>query len=153
MGFSNIAAQIIMFSVLIYAAAVLIISIKDYSVATTASLKDTQELSLKELKTDIAIQTVAYDPSPNLTIAVRNTGKTLLNLDYVDVYVNGTRIPRNESNRTIEMNSSTDLFNPDLWDPEEDILINVSMELAAGTYRIDVHTQYSGIDSMNLVVT
>jgi len=151
MGLATVAAQIILFTTLIYAATVLVISIKDYSLTATDSFDQKHELSLDELKTDIDIQSIIY-VAGNISISVKNSGKTILKLDYIDVYVNGTRIPRNDTNRTISMNSTSDLFNPGLWDPDEYLNIYVNETIATGLYRIDILTQHQGKDAMNIQV-
>jgi hypothetical protein len=70
------------------------------------------------------------DPNQNTTfVRVRNSGNEKVALDTLDVYY-PDRIPRNDSNRTI--NLTFDFLDPGLWNPEEEINISIFRELQVG---------------------
>ena len=60
---------------------------------------------------------------------------------YVDVYIDGIKIPRNENNRTIQL-IGNNLINPLHWDSGETLQINVTLDLASGEHYAIVSTQY-----------
>ncbi|MFP4424114.1 MAG: hypothetical protein ACLFP2_02685 [Candidatus Woesearchaeota archaeon] len=143
MGFGTIAANIIMFiSVLILSTAVLGVfkSTIDSSVGSFQSRSD--EIS-NSIRTDITIQSAVYDNvSEEIVVTVKNTGETVLDPQYMDVYVDGFFIPRNAANRTVSVLPSTDTRNSGLFDPREVIEIVIGQELDESHHHVAVATQY-----------
>ncbi|MFO7710512.1 MAG: hypothetical protein R6V53_01980 [Candidatus Woesearchaeota archaeon] len=143
MGFGTIAANIIMFiSVLILSTAVLGVfkSTIDSSVGSFQSRSD--EIS-NSIRTDITIQSAVYDNvSDEIVVTLKNTGETVLDPQYMDVYVDGFFIPRNAANRTVRVLPSTDTRNSGLFDPREVVEIVVGQELDESHHYVAVATQY-----------
>jgi archaellum component FlaG (FlaF/FlaG flagellin family) len=149
MGFSDLATQIIMFIAVITVATGLVIAFNSSVTEASNSMKvKTDSLSLT-MRTDVTIDMVSYEEASNTTfVYVRNTGKTMLTTNQTDVYLNGFRIPRNESHRTIEVLEDTDNLNIDIWDPTEQILIKIFSELNdTTTHEITVTTEYNTKDT------
>ena len=145
MGFSDLATQIIMFIAVITVATGLIVVFNASVTEASNSVRiRTDTLSLT-MRTDITIDMVSYESSTNTTfVYVRNTGKTMLTPNQTDVYLNGFRIPRNESYRTIEIIEDTDLINPGVWDPSEQIIIKIFQELNSSViHEVTVATEYN----------
>lgn len=149
MGFDGLASQLIMFIAVITIASGIVIAVSSsLQEATNSMTTHTDSLTLS-IKTDVTIDIVSHDDNENVTyIYVKNTGKTPLKLNYTDVYLNGFRIPRNDTNRTIEVLSDTDTLNTGVWDPKEEIMIKVFQTLNAATsHKVTITTQYDVQDS------
>ncbi len=147
MGFGVIAAQIITFIAIISIASGLAISMKAYNDQTTAAFKIQQNILVDALKTDISIISTSYNSSTNpdtLTVYVKNTGKTKLEMDYTDIYVDGARY--DVSSRTITVESDTETGNPLLWDPKEIIKIVVQQDISPGIHQVRVATDNGVVD-------
>ena len=100
------------------------------------------------VKTDITVQVASFDNlTETITANVVNTGKTKLDLDYVDVYVDSLFIPRNSGNRTLEIIPSTEVENPGIWDPREILEVEVFMNISEGSHTIKIATEYGVIDT------
>jgi archaellum component FlaF (FlaF/FlaG flagellin family) len=81
-------------------------------------------------------------------IYLKNTGQTLLDPSKFDVYIDGIRIPRNDSNRTIEVLADTDTINLGILDPKEGLHIQVFGDIREDvTHEVTVTTQYETRDS------
>lgn len=148
MGFSSIVTYVVMFFSLIIVVTT-IVMIYGNIMETNMVLTEQQEIAEERLKTSINIYNVTHysAPSPDETlIYVLNDGNRKLELNDTDVFINGTRIPRDENNRTIIFNG-TNILNPLHWDPGETILINVTMDLAAGIQTATVVTEFGVKDS------
>lgn len=144
MGFSGIISTMIMFIAVVSLALTVIGAFKTISDDTSSSMLIQSNTIKNTMRTDITIENIDYDNVTDITtINVRNTGSTVLDIDQVDVYLDGLFTPRNVSNRTIEVISSTEVKNPGLWDPNELIQIEVFKALATGDYGVAVSTQYS----------
>ncbi len=148
MGFSSVGSFIVMFfAMLIMISSVFMIygSLLDNSMA----LNEMQTQKQKVAQTSISIINATIDKSneeANITIDVVNDGRRMLDLDDVDIYVDGYRVPRNEESRTIGFISSNDI-NPLHWDPGEIIQINTSLELTGDSHRAVVATEFGITDS------
>jgi archaellum component FlaG (FlaF/FlaG flagellin family) len=148
MGFSGMASQVIMFIAVITVTTVLVIVFNGYVNEASNSLNIKNDYLSKQMKTDISIDVVSYDSSSDTTyIYVKNTGKISLKLNDTDVYLNGFRIPRSDTNRSIEVLSDTDTINPGTWDPKEEVLVKVYQALSSSTsHKVIVSTQYDASD-------
>ncbi len=84
----------------------------------------------------------SYNNLNESQMRVKNSGRHKLNYNELEIYLD-TRIPRNSSNLTIAMNASTDLVDPNLWNPEEEILVNINRSFSNNTnYKYTVINQY-----------
>ncbi len=130
MGASTVVTQTILFIAVLTIATGLIIGIKNFSDKTESSL-NTQSNAYNELiKTDISIDVVHYDNTTNITtIYARNTGKTKIDPEKVDVWIDGIRIARNTSIRNISVEPDTDRINKGIWDSKEILKITIRKDL------------------------
>ncbi len=153
MGFSTAAAQTILFIAVIILSTGLVMVYKNVVDTTASSLQFQGNLLSDKVKTDITITNVYYNNNTDtIVIDVKNLGKTKLDLDLIDVFIDSERIPRQTSNRTIEVLSDTEIVNPGIWDPKEDIEIKVFKILNQSiSHTVKVTTQYgiSDIDSFS----
>ena len=154
MGFGTIAAQTIMFISIIIVATGLVFVYNSIMDDTSNSLRVQGELISNRIKTDLEIVSSSYDnDSQTVNVYVKNTGKTKLDIEKVDVFLDEKRIPRNDANRSIEVLPDTEIRNTGIWDPSEDIAIQIQRSLNdTSKHSVQVTTQYaiSDIDSFSL---
>lgn len=142
MGFSDVAVQVIMFIAVIVVGAMVVVFFNNYSKETvdTANMQR-QELSEK-MKTSITIDIINFVNTTNpdtLNIYVKNTGRTIIDTENIDVYVDKERIPKNTSNRTVTVIADTDKVNVGKLDPKEEVIIKVFKNLIANrTHTLDI---------------
>jgi archaellum component FlaG (FlaF/FlaG flagellin family) len=143
MGFSGLASQVIMFIAVITVTSILVVVFNGYITNTSNSIAIQNDYLVNQLKSDISIDVVSYANDNTTMIYVKNTGKVALRLNDTDVYLNGLRIPRNVTNRNIEVLSDTDTINPGTWDPKEQVLIEVYQKLNDTlSHKVIVSAQY-----------
>lgn len=130
MGFGTIVANVVMFISVLLLSTAAIGSMKDVVVDSTNSMQiQSKELS-NNIKTNFQITSAIYNhTTDNLTIYCLNTGKTTLDISYVDAFVDDIFIDRDNATRTIEVQPSTDTKNTGLWDPTEYIVVVISKAL------------------------
>ena len=75
-------------------------------------------------------------------IYVKNTGKTQLSTTDLDVYIDSSRFPRNDTNRTITLMSDTDTTNTGNWDPEEIVMIQAFKTLGSASHEVIVKAEH-----------
>ncbi len=142
MGFAEIIATVLMFIVIFYMGVMMTGMSVDHFRATKNAISSYQDANLKQIQTHIKITNASYETSfSGVRMHVKNTGSTILNPDYGDIYISGSRIIRNSSGRN--MTISDELQNPGLWDPEETMIIDIPIVLGSGTYFIEYVTEYS----------
>ena len=142
MGFETITAQIIFISALLYFGALIITTFNASWTNVHDSLKVNKDIMKIKLDERIEIDSIVYDNGDKkVIINVTNDGKTRVEIDYIDIYINETRIPRLAANRTIEISSDSELKNPGLWDPKELAIINISKKLKKGDYFVEIFTK------------
>ena len=64
----------------------------------------------------------------------------------IDAYLDGGFVPRNDTNRTVTVEGSTDLINPGLWDPDEILRVDIYQNLTAGQHTVIIGTTYGNKD-------
>ena len=147
MGMSTISTHLIIFIAVLSISTAVVAMFNDQMDSTTSSIRVQQNSLSQQLKTDISILVVDYVDKPNnqTTIYVENTGATILNIEHVDVYIGGERISRSEDERYIEILEDTEIANPGLWDPKEQIMIIIDKELEENkTYYVIVTSEHGG---------
>lgn len=147
MGMSTISTHLIIFIAVLSISTAVVAMFNDQMDSTTSSIRVQQNSLSQQLKTDISILVVDYVDRPNnqTTIYVENTGATILNIEHVDVYIGGERISRSEDERYIEILEDTEIANPGLWDPKEQIMIIIDKELEENkTYYVIVTSEHGG---------
>ncbi len=137
MGFGTVAAQIIFFIAVIMIASAFIIGMNDQMQQNSQSLRTQNERLSEQLLSDISIMSLTYNSSNDeLRVYVRNSGKTRLELNATDIFVNGIRIAR--AQRTIEVESDTSVGNEFIWDPSEIVLIQTTQALSSSIHTIRI---------------
>lgn len=150
MGMSGLSSNLIMFIAVLSISTMVVAVFNDQVDTTTSSIVTQQNWLSQQLKTDITIEVIDYvnGTENQTTVYVENTGATILDLAYVDIYIGGQRIERNNASRTLEILSDTEVANIGLWDPKEQIKFVVNKTLEENlTYDVIVSTQYNGKDS------
>ena len=149
MGISNVTSHLIMFIAVLVVSTVVVSVFNNYVDSTTSAITVQQDWLTNQLKTSINIEVVNYNNNTNkTTIYLENTGATTLDIDYTDVYLGGERIPRNNTNRTIEVINDSEIRNIGKWDPKEEVKIIVNKSLEENkTYKLIVTSQYNGMDT------
>ena len=154
MGFSTVTTHLIMFIAVMGMATGMITVFKNYVDESSGAMTAQWNSMSETIKTDISITSAAWDNSSNTTtVYVLNTGKTTLDPDKTDIYIDGLFIPRSPSNRSIGIENSTDTKNTGLWDPKEVLRIRVYKHLSSGMHTIDVATQFGVTDSETISVS
>jgi archaellum component FlaF (FlaF/FlaG flagellin family) len=126
MGFDSIAGTVIMFIVVMMVATVVSAAFKTSIEDNTNSMLEQSKGLSKNIKTNVEIATMNWDNNTNITtVTVMNNGKTTLNVNITDVYVNNYHIPRNDGNRSLYVEPSTDNRNPGLLDPTEIMTVKI----------------------------
>ena len=155
MGFSTVAAQAIFFIVVVLASVSLSAVFISYMDSATAATGTRSKALVAQMSTDITITDVLANAS-NFTVALRNTGDTLILTNLTDVFISGIYISR--SNRTVTVEASTDTRNTGIWDPYERLIINGwtlgPSQLTPGqTYEMKIEEQHGIISSYMFVPT
>lgn len=148
MGFSTITSHIIMFIAVMSMATGLVVVFKSYVDESNGAMSEQWKIMSNNLKTDVTIMSTDFDNSTNITtVSVLNTGKTRLDPAYVDVYIDDLFVPRTTSDRTVEVEPSTDSKNSGIWDSNEVLIIEVNQSLENGSHSVDIATQYGISDT------
>ena len=149
MGSSTVASHAIMFIAVMTMATSLVVVFKGYVDTTSSAIITQQKFMADQLKTDISISHINYDNTTNKTyVYLKNTGKTKLDIDYVDIYIDSERIPRNGLNRSIQVLADTEITNTGTWDPKEDIEIIVNKTIDVNeTHTVIITSSYEGKDT------
>jgi archaellum component FlaF (FlaF/FlaG flagellin family) len=145
MGYSTVLGHMVLFTFILIAISFLIGEVNDYFTDTTKDVEYQQENLKEQLWTEISLTTVTYD-STDYYIYANNTGKTTLETDCMDVFVDREFIP--ESNYSITI-LDTD-FDPTLWNPDERIEIDAWWSPQTGTREIKAVT-CNGVSDSKLV--
>lgn len=138
MGFGNIASQMIMFIALLTVTSSLVMVFNSYITDASSTMKVKKDAMIDKLNTDYEIIGVTHDYDLNVTMLfILNTGKTIIDFDYLDVFVDDLFVSRGDVSKSIE--SSTNIKNVLLWDPKEILAVNVSIVLNDGvSHSVDV---------------
>lgn len=150
MGMSGISSNLIMFIAVLTISTMVVAVFNDQIDTTTSSIVTQQNWLSNQLKTDISITVINYEnKTENQTVLfLENTGSTILDIGYVDIYLGGERIPRNNTFRIIEVLPDTEITNIGLWDPKELVKIVINKTLEENrTYEAVVIAQYGAKDS------
>ena len=155
MGFGNVASALILLIAVMTLSTAVVLSLKDYYDKTTTSVSLVQAELTKELRTDITIDVVHLDNTSNtLSVYIKNSGSQKLDPAQLDVYLDKIYIPRNDSNRTVTILADTEMTNNTIWDPKEQVQIQIfNYSLATNTlHEITVTTQYGVKNSYEFTV-
>jgi len=150
LGFSSIGGFIILFFALIIIASSFMI-IQGRLVDSTTLTFDTQQQKLAtEMQTKIDIINISFDNTTapdTTTLNIKNTGHNKINIEFIDIFIDNIKIPRYDSNRTINFAPDSLTINPLHWDQDETIIIEVYLDLQNVTHIATASTEYGIIDS------
>ena len=149
MGSSTVMTHVILFIAVLSITSGLLVAIKNYADETEGTFSIKSEEYNKVIRTDINIELVYHNNETNITyVYVRNTGQTNMKIDQIDIYIDGLRFPRNDSNRTIGVEPDTEIINTGAWDPKEQLLIKADRYLDnTVSHEVVVATPYSVRDT------
>jgi archaellum component FlaF (FlaF/FlaG flagellin family) len=143
-GFASIGAFIMLFFSLIIIISTFII-IQGRMVETTQLAMQVERDNIEHMElTRMEIVSLQFDnltAPDNTSIVLNNTGRNKIEMAYLDVWIDRIRLPRDSGNRTIEI-VGQNAVNPLHWDPGETVKIDVMLNLATGTHRAIVSTEY-----------
>jgi len=141
----SVASQVILFVAMIGITTGLVVVFNEYVDETSSSTTAQWKIISDQMKTDITITSITYnslDNPDNITFYLMNTGKTILNQSLIDVYLDGF-VSRNVGNRTIELDSSTDNIDSNVWNPKEVVKVVVFRDLnPVSTYSLCITSEY-----------
>lgn len=142
MGFSDVAIQVIMFISVLIVGAMVVVFFNNYSKETVDNANIQRQQLSDKMKTSINIDVTNYVNSTNpdtIFVYVKNTGRTILDTDHLDVYVDKERIPNNSTYRNTTILSDTDKINVGKWDPKEEIMVKIFKNVPANSiHTIDI---------------
>jgi archaellum component FlaF (FlaF/FlaG flagellin family) len=142
MGFETVAATIIIIGGFMYFGTDLYDKFNDNWQEIHDSLESKNDIMKQKMDEDLIFSSISYAGGSSLiTVVANNTGTTIIDKDLLDIYVDGVRIPRNNTNRTITVVVSTEYKNPGLWDPYESISSKIKFGLASGIHSVELYTQ------------
>jgi archaellum component FlaF (FlaF/FlaG flagellin family) len=153
-GFASIGSFIMLFFALVIVLSTFSL-IYGRMVQSTTMTYDMQNQKIEDTLSTVEITNITFDAvsSPDTTaIFVQNTGKNKLSLDYVDVFIDQIRIPRESINRTFEFAPGSGTINPLQWDPDETLIISTYLDLGAGTHYAAVTTEHGTKDTKSYTV-
>lgn len=142
MGFGTIVANIMMFIAIIMVTTGVIFVMNIYVQETQESLTEQKNRLVEELRTSITINSINYN-STQLTIYVTNTGTTNLDMNSIDLFIDGIRVSRTQ--RTTEIEPDTQIGGPTVWNPREMIKIETNTTMT-GTVLIRITTPQGAFD-------
>lgn len=140
MAFGNLATHLILFIAAISIATGVVVGMKTHVEQTANSIGIQQERLSSSLRTEMTIEVIKHVESSDTTyVYMKNTGNAKIDIEKIDVFTNSLRVPRNDTNRTIEVLSDTDTKNTGVWDPGEAVKVEINQALASDeTHTITV---------------
>jgi hypothetical protein len=86
-----------------------------------------------------------------LEINVRNTGKIPIDTDTLDFFVSEQRISRDNVFRT-DVIDATDITNPGIWEPEEELTIKISEVISPGMKMLTMVNEFSTKEYKKMII-
>lgn len=148
MGFGSIVANLMMFIAVLMLATSTIFVLNVYIQETQSSLTEQKNNLISELRTDIKINSISYD-NVTLSIYVTNTGSIDLDMDRIDLFIEGDRKSRSFTDKSIE--EDTLITGQGSWSPREMLKISYNDTDLAGNVNVKVTTPV-GISDEDIVV-
>ncbi|OJH49590.1 flagellar protein G [Methanohalophilus portucalensis] len=111
----------------------------------TSSAYTNSNIMADQLRTDI---TIVNDPEivPNnsntYSFYVKNTGKTSIPIDYVDVFIDGLLVSPDDLNSRLQEEDG-------VWSPADLLILEISTSLSPGDHRILVAVENGKTDAIN----
>lgn len=148
MGFGSVVSSIITFIAVVGVTTAVVIMLRDYTSISGSAIMSQRDVLSSQIKAEIAIDVIDYDYDTNTTtVYVRNSGKVVLDVDTVDVFIDSARIYRNTDNRTITLLNDTMVNGNIGWDPRESIQIDIFLNLTNETHSLRVSSEYGVSDT------
>ncbi len=144
MAFSTIVSQVIFFSFMLVVLVGIFIISKDVLIQDRNSLESKKDSTIQQLNTRVSISNASYSAG-TIALSISNEGSTTLKTENLDFYVDNIRIPRNDSNRTIQI-LEPDIQNPRMWDPDETVQVLIDYTVAQGNHTAKIVTEYGHSD-------
>jgi archaellum component FlaF (FlaF/FlaG flagellin family) len=149
MGFSTIVSQTIFISIMMVVMVSSIFIFSSYIYKTHNSLQEKYTAMDLKSHTELTIMNITYDQvTDEIAARVKNTGRSAISLRALDIYVDSMHIGRNAANRTIVIDPATEIRNPGIWDPEEEVDIDIRITLAGGMHYVELFSDNSVSDIM-----
>ncbi len=151
MGFSSIGAFIMLFFSLLIIISTFVLIYSNLVESTNLTYNTQHDRIEHELHTSIEIENISVNTGTTpdtVTIYITNTGTNKIDTDYLDVYIDGMKIPRDNDNRTMSFAPGSTFINPLQWDSGETLKIDVYKDIDNSTHVAQVTTQYSVKDLM-----
>ncbi|MFP4112162.1 MAG: hypothetical protein ACLFPQ_01170 [Candidatus Woesearchaeota archaeon] len=84
----------------------------------------------------------------DVEINIENSGKIKLDPAFLDIFIGNERIPRDYAGLSSEVVSSSEIMNPDMWDPEEILKITFPYNFSESKIIIRAVNEFSSSDYM-----
>lgn len=123
-GESTIIANLILFISVMGMAATVVAVFKTMLDDSTSAAAREKQRAVNVMQTSFTIPSASYSAG-TVFVYVKNTGDASFDPDDMDIYLDGIRIPRNATNRTVQVTADTDLSDVGTWDPGEELEFNV----------------------------
>ena len=152
MGFGTLFVQVITLALIIIVIVGAATLMKDSFLNSRDSYNTITEQRMQKMDESIQIMSSNYF-NQTLTAHVRNTGRTIIDFEKMDFYVNDVRIPRDPANMSITIRNVTHIKNPGIWDPLEEIEVKINITLNPGSHYIEAYTGLSNyhIQTFNVI--
>lgn len=139
-GESTIIANLILFVAVMGMASATVFVFKALAEENINAAADEKNRAVNVMQTSFSLTSAAYDAG-TLYVYAKNTGKAQFDPDELDIYLDGIRIPRNDTNRTVTVTVDTDTINTGTWDETEEVEFNVFITYAVPqTHTVKIYT-------------
>lgn len=145
-GAENVVASLILFIAVMALATTTTIVFKNYMDRSGSAVAEQQTRNTDIIQTNFRIAIATYNEQTT-TAYVKNTGSTRFEPEDIDLYIDGIRIPRNESNRSISVTTDTDTTNTGIWDPQEELEIQIFKEYTNSQTRTLIVSVPNGVQA------
>lgn len=151
MGFSVIAAQIMLITLFMVAIMLFATTMNNQAIQY-ANAKDEQSIRMaNKQNANIIITSATYNTTTNITeIILLNNGSTSFSRESINIYFEQTRVSQKNENLIIVFD--TDLGNPNWVDQKDVLRIYYPINLTPGTYNITITTPQGASDSSAFTV-
>ncbi len=137
-GAGSVVSTLILFITILILTASLVVYLNEYTSNTQDSMKVESERISNKLKTSLEIIYIDYNTSNNnLSIYVKNTGKTKLITKYINLYIDGKFLSNFSFYYPDNLSKKMDLL-----EPLDTVLIKKDITLQSGTHSILLVTEY-----------
>lgn len=146
-GAGDAISTLILFIAVISISVGIVIAFQQFVTQTQVGLENQQDILSSKLNTQYIISNVIYDSSLNITtLYIKNTGNTQLDVNSLsffiaDEYITSAIIVNANTGGTIR-----------IFNPQDTILVNASLNLPLGTYEVRVISEFGNIVEDTFVI-